>query len=46
MTEVSKLEKFYPAELNHQNYYNENPTQGYCRAMIKPKLDKLYLKFK
>ena len=39
-TEVSKLEKFYPAEDYHQNYYNLNSNAPYCRIVIKPKLDK------
>ena len=48
VTEVSKVEKFYPAEDYHQNYYeknkdNPNGNIGYCRYMIAPKLDKLGL---
>jgi peptide-methionine (S)-S-oxide reductase len=37
-TAVEKLDKFYPAEDYHQNYYNNNPNQPYCRALIAPKL--------
>jgi peptide-methionine (S)-S-oxide reductase len=40
VTEVKELEEFYPAEQYHQDYYNLNTTQGYCRAVIKPKLSK------
>lgn len=44
VTEVAAAEKFYPAEVNHQNYYkingNKNP---YCAAIIPPKLKKLGL---
>lgn len=40
VTEVKELDEFYPAEQYHQNYYNLNTTQGYCRAVIKPKLSK------
>jgi peptide-methionine (S)-S-oxide reductase len=41
VTEITAFdEKFYPAEDYHQNYYNENPEQGYCRMVIKPKVDK------
>jgi len=41
VTEVKKLEKFYSAEDYHINYYNNNPNAGYCRVVIKPKLEKL-----
>ncbi|MEI7510766.1 MAG: peptide-methionine (S)-S-oxide reductase MsrA [Candidatus Peregrinibacteria bacterium] len=38
VTEVSPLEKFFPAEEYHQNYFAKNPYQGYCQAVIAPKL--------
>jgi peptide-methionine (S)-S-oxide reductase len=38
VTEVVPLEDFYPAEDYHQNYYAENPNQGYCRVVIAPKV--------
>lgn len=41
VTEVLPAPTFYPAEADHQDYYNQNPSQGYCRAVIRPKLDKL-----
>ncbi|SDX17280.1 peptide-methionine (S)-S-oxide reductase MsrA [Aequorivita viscosa] len=41
VTELSPLEKFFPAESDHQDYYANNPSQGYCRAVISPKLAKL-----
>jgi len=41
VTELVPLKHFYPAEEYHQNYYNENSGQGYCRAIIKPKIEKL-----
>ncbi|MDC7999956.1 peptide-methionine (S)-S-oxide reductase MsrA [Aequorivita todarodis] len=41
VTELSPLQKFYPAEVNHQNYYANNPSQGYCTAVILPKLARL-----
>lgn len=41
VTEVSPLPAFYLAEEYHQDYYKKNPTAGYCRAVIKPKIDKL-----
>ena len=44
VTEISKLDKFWPAEDYHNNYYNNNKDQAYCRVVIKPKLDKLFKK--
>ncbi|NYJ28079.1 peptide-methionine (S)-S-oxide reductase [Muricauda sp. ARW1Y1] len=41
VTEVSPAEIFYAAEDYHQNYYNENSSQGYCSLVITPKLNKL-----
>ncbi len=41
VTELGKLEKFHPAEDYHQNYYANNQSQGYCSAVINPKLAKL-----
>lgn len=39
-TEISALPIFYEAETEHQNYYRENPQQGYCTFVIEPKLAK------
>jgi peptide-methionine (S)-S-oxide reductase len=41
VTEVKPLDKFYPAEEYHRDYYRRNPTQGYCRAVIAPKVAKV-----
>ena len=41
VTELSPAPIFYPAEDYHQNYFAKNPTQGYCNALIPPKLNKL-----
>lgn len=41
VTEIAPLKKFYKAESYHQDYYRNNPDAGYCRVVIKPKLDKL-----
>lgn len=38
VTLVQPLETFYEAEDYHQNYYALNPYQGYCMAVINPKL--------
>jgi len=40
VTEITKFEKFYPAENYHQEYYQSNPNQGYCRIVITPKIEK------
>ena len=40
VTEISPSETFYPAEDYHQNYYKNNPEQGYCSFVIRPKVDK------
>ena len=45
VTEITKAPVFYSAEDYHQNYYNTNPEQGYCRAVINPKLRKFRQKF-
>lgn len=41
VTEVQPLEHFFEAEGYHQKYYEKNPEQGYCSAVIAPKLAKL-----
>lgn len=40
VTEITALDKFYPAEKYHQNYYNENSEQPYCQFVIAPKVAK------
>jgi peptide-methionine (S)-S-oxide reductase len=46
VTEISPAGVFYKAEDYHQNYYNENGSQPYCRFVIRPKLDKFTSQFK
>ncbi|TXI66953.1 MAG: peptide-methionine (S)-S-oxide reductase MsrA [Flavobacterium sp.] len=41
VTKVSSATVFYNAEEYHQNYYNQNSSQGYCQMVIAPKLEKL-----
>ena len=41
VTEIEPLERFYPAEPYHQDYYARNPRASYCRVIIAPKLKKL-----
>lgn len=40
VTELEPLKEFYPAEGYHQGYYRSNPAQGYCRAVVAPKVAK------
>ena len=40
VTEITAAPKYYAAEKYHQDYFAKNPTQGYCRAIISPKMDK------
>jgi peptide-methionine (S)-S-oxide reductase len=46
VTEISPLGDFYTAENYHQDYYENNPTQGYCAYVIAPKVDKFEKVFK
>jgi len=46
VTEIVPLKKFYKGEDYHQNYYRTNPNQGYCRAVIRPKVEKFEKKLK
>ncbi|MFH0776953.1 MAG: peptide-methionine (S)-S-oxide reductase MsrA [Patescibacteria group bacterium] len=45
VTEIKKLEKFWPAEDYHQNYFAENRNAPYCQVVIDPKLAKFKKKF-
>ena len=40
VTEVVPFERFFEAEEYHHQYFKRNPYQGYCRAVIAPKLSK------
>jgi peptide-methionine (S)-S-oxide reductase len=40
VTEITAYTNFFAAEKYHQNYYNQNKSQGYCRFVIGPKLEK------
>ncbi len=46
VTEVAKFDKFYKAENYHQDYFTNNPNQGYCRYVIQPKVEKFRKVFK
>jgi peptide-methionine (S)-S-oxide reductase len=45
VTEVVPLEKFYPAEDYHQEYFKKNPNQGYCQFVVAPKVAKFRQKY-
>jgi peptide-methionine (S)-S-oxide reductase len=45
VTEVTPFDKFYIAEGYHQEYFKNNPFQGYCRVVIAPKVTKFRQKF-
>lgn len=45
VTELTSAPEFFEAEAYHQNYYAEHPTQGYCYAVIAPKIEKFMAKF-
>lgn len=45
VTELAPLEEFYVAEDYHQDYYANNPGQGYCRVVVAPKVAKAREKF-
>lgn len=40
VTEIVPLTRFYPAEDYHQDYFRNNPGQGYCQMVIRPKVEK------
>ncbi len=41
VTAVESLRAFYPAESYHKDYFKKNPNAGYCRAVIRPKVEKV-----
>jgi len=45
VTEVVPFTEWFPAESYHQRYYERNPYQGYCAAVISPKLAKFRRRF-
>jgi peptide-methionine (S)-S-oxide reductase len=46
VTEISPFTEFYPAEDYHQQYFELNPEQMYCRMVIAPKVDKFQKVFR
>ena len=45
VTELSTVPEFFSAEDYHQAYYVNNSTQGYCQAVVAPKVQKFMIKF-
>jgi peptide-methionine (S)-S-oxide reductase len=45
VTEVTELDAYYPAEEHHQDYYRNNPGQGYCQMVVAPKLAKFRARY-
>ncbi len=45
VTQVAPFEVFYAAENYHQGYFRGHPDQGYCQAVISPKVGKFRQKF-
>ena len=41
VTEIKMLDKFYPAEEYHHDFYAKNSGQSYCQVVINPKLEKV-----
>jgi peptide-methionine (S)-S-oxide reductase len=41
VTDVVPFTVFYPAEDYHQDYFNKNPNQPYCTAVVAPKVSKV-----
>jgi peptide-methionine (S)-S-oxide reductase len=46
VTQINAAPTIYPAEDYHQNYFQQHPNQGYCMAVVAPKLAKFRAKFK
>ncbi len=45
VTQVVPLQKFFPAESQHQNYYKNNSGNRYCELIIEPKIEKVRKRF-
>jgi peptide-methionine (S)-S-oxide reductase len=46
VTQIVPLKKFWPAEAYHQDYFRNNPDQGYCQMVVRPKVEKVEKKLK
>ncbi len=45
VTKLGAYQRFYRAEDYHLDYYNQNPTNGYCQSVVAPKIKKFNAKF-
>lgn len=45
VTEIKKLDVFYPAEQYHKDYSDKNPLNPYCMLVVRPKVDKIKKEF-
>ncbi|MCL9812104.1 peptide-methionine (S)-S-oxide reductase MsrA [Natranaeroarchaeum aerophilus] len=45
VTEIERLETFYGAEAKHQDYFEKNPQDAYCRMHAGPKVEKVRKQF-
>jgi peptide-methionine (S)-S-oxide reductase len=45
VTEISPAEQFWIGEEYHQDFFAKNPNQGYCNAVVAPKMAKVRAKF-
>lgn len=45
VTEITALDTFFSGEQYHQDYFNNNPQNQYCQAVVSPKLAKFKAKF-
>ncbi len=46
VTQIEPVSNFYPAEKYHNDYYKNNPGNGYCNFVITPKIEKFKKLFK
>jgi len=40
VTEITPASEFFAADESHQNYFEKNPDQAYCQAVVRPKVEK------
>ncbi len=45
VTEIVGVETFWMGEEYHQDFFAKNPNQGYCNAVVAPKMAKVRAKF-
>jgi len=45
VTEIAPYTNFYPAEIDHHDYYRQNGSQPYCQMVIDPKVRKFQKEF-